>query len=343
MTKSLRLSKELQLNRQHYDPFIDFLKGICIIFVIMNHCMPEKIMLYSAFFFWGVSAVPIFLILQTFHTYKKGFENTIINYKRIWNKIILPFIIAEIIIFIFYLIKDKHFNLQDIRFDLILFYQSGGYGPGAYYPWIYLQFAFILPLITWLFKLNKIFICIFFILLSQLAETACSFFSISQIAYKLLFIRYIFLIYLGYLLVYKGYILNIYTFCLACISLIISSFIVFFQPDLSPILYNFVRPPVCHWFCYLYIAFILLFILKILYQYTERFNRIKNFILKTGKYSYEIFIFQMMYFSIVDEYLDSYLRTTLINTFLYDTIRILLPVFVCTFPVIILKEKEMKL
>ena len=343
MMRLPRLLKELQLDKRHYDPFIDFLKGICIIFVIMNHCMPEKIMLYSAFFFWGVSAVPIFLILQTFHTYKKGLENIRINYKRIWNKIVLPFIIAETIILMFYLIKDKHFNFQDIRFDLILFYQSGGYGPGAYYPWIYLQFAFILPLITWIFKLKPISLCIFFILLSQLAEAACSFFSISQIAYKLLFVRYIFLIYLGYLLVYKGYVLNVYTFCLACISLVISSYIVYFQPDLPPIFYNFVRPPVCHWFCYLYIVFILLFILKILYRYSAQSNRIKQYILKAGKYSYDIFLFQMMYFSIADEYIDSYLRTTLINIFLYDTIRILLPVLVCTLPVIILKEKEIKL
>ena len=89
---------KLVLKKDGYDPFIDFLKGVCIIFVIINHCMPEIIMKYSGFMFWGVSAVPIFLLIQVFHAYKRGCNNTKVNYKKIWNKIALPFFICQFII-----------------------------------------------------------------------------------------------------------------------------------------------------------------------------------------------------------------------------------------------------
>ena len=133
------------LNRPGYDPFIDFLKGICIIFVIINHCMPVKVMEYTAFFFWGVSAVPIFLIIQVFHAYKKGVNNATINYRRLWKKIIYPFLICELTIFIIVSVRHQHTDFSVYISDAISLIKYGGYGPGAYYPWIYIQFALILP------------------------------------------------------------------------------------------------------------------------------------------------------------------------------------------------------
>ena len=215
------------LLRQGYDPLIDFLKGLCIIFVILNHCMPKSIMIGTCFFFWGTSAVPIFFIIQVFHAYKKGVENAKLNYKRIGRKIILPFLVAEFFIFVAFLLRDHHFTYQEIINDIIGIIKSGGYGPGAYYPIIYIQFAFILPLIAWIFKSRMPFLCICFIIISQLSETACSYFHLPQLAYRLLFIRYIFLFYLGYILAYKGYILNLYSFCTALVCLAFSSYIVY--------------------------------------------------------------------------------------------------------------------
>ena len=97
--------------RDSYDPFIDYLKGICIIFVIINHCMPENIMDSTAFFFWGVSAVPIFLIIQVFHAYKRELKNAKTNNKRLWKKIVWPFFVAEFVIFVVFIIRDHHFTI----------------------------------------------------------------------------------------------------------------------------------------------------------------------------------------------------------------------------------------
>ena len=328
------------LAKQGYDPLIDYLKGLCIIFVIINHCMPEELMGKTGFFFWGVSAVPIFLIIQVFHAYKKGVIISKLNYKRIWSKIVWPFILAEIVILVAFTIREHHFNFHDLINDALCMIKSGGYGPGAYYPFIYLQFAIILPLIAWIFKYQKIFLCIFFIIISQFSETACSYFHLPQLAYRLLFIRYIFLFYLGYLLAYKGFILNLYTFFIAVICLVFSTYIVYSHQIFSPFLYDFVNP-VCHWFCYIYIAYFLLFILKGMYYHISSETVIRKYILKAGKYSYEIFLFQIVYFAIADEFVDSTLKSFITINFAYVITKIVLPIVICTIPIILYKDNKL--
>lgn len=334
-----RIWSRFVLNRQGYDPLIDFLKGLCIIFVIINHCMPEDIMASTAFFFWGVSAVPIFLIIQVFHAYKKGVENIRLNYNRLWKRIVWPFFVAEFIIFVSFIIRDHHFTFNYIINDALSLIKTGGYGPGAYYPFIYLQFAFILPLITWAFKSHKSYLCIVFVIISQLSETACSYFHMPQLAYRLLFIRYIFLFYLGFLLAYKGFILNLYTFCLASICLVFSTYVIYSHNDFVPILYDFVNPA-CHWFCYIFITFFLLFLLRKVYYIFDSVSVLKMYVLKAGKYSYEIFLFQIVYFAIANDYIDNLLKHIISHYHAYVLIKILIPVILCTIPVILYKEKK---
>lgn len=327
---------KLVLNRNGYDPFIDFLKGICIIFVIINHCMPIKIMEYSGFVFWGGSAVPIFLLIQVFHAYKKGINSTRIQFKKIWNKIVWPFFICEIVICIAFILKSHHTLFFDIFTDVYNCIKSGGYGPGAYYPWIYLQFTILLPLISPIFKQPKPLLCILFIIISQSVETACAYFHFPQLEYRLLFLRYIFLFYLGYLLAAKGYLLNIYTFSASAICLLVSVFIVYSGLNFFPILYDFVNP-VCHWFCYLYIAYLLLFLLKSIYVHIPN-GSFMNYLLKAGKYSYEIFLFQIVYFAILDDTISEFLSKNINNFILFSLIKIFFPVIICTLPVILYKK-----
>lgn len=331
---------KLVFTRQGYDPLIDYLKGICIIFVIINHCMPEIIIEKTGFYFWGVSAVPIFLIIQVFHAYKRGVEYARTNYTKIWRKIILPFIMAELVILVALIIRNHHFTFNYIFNDALSLIKSGGYGPGAYYPFIYLQFAFILPLITWAFKSHKSYLCFVFVIISQLSETACSYFQMPQLAYRLLFIRYIFLFYLGFLLAYKGFILNLYTCCLASVCLAFSIYMVYSHHDHTPFLYVFVNP-VCHWFCYIYITFFLLFLMKEVFCHFESFKILRQYIMKAGIYSYEIFLFQIVYFAIADEYMDNIMQEHLPNYYIYNITKIILPIILCTIPVIIYKKEKL--
>ena len=90
---------------------------------------------------------------------------------------------------------------------------AGGIGPGAYYPWLYFQAWFCLPLIVYLTdKLSPVksfllflFICIILQLVSCLTD-------INTYFYRLAFYRYLFLLYLGcYIQKYKtGLSLKIY-------------------------------------------------------------------------------------------------------------------------------------
>ena len=328
-----------RFKRQGYDPLIDYLKGLCILFVILNHCMPVSIMDKTAFFFWGVSAVPIFLIIQVFHAYKRGVNFASPNFKKIWKRIVLPYLITEIIILFAFIMKEHHFTIDSIINDTYRLIKSGGYGPGAYYPLIYIQFAIILPIVAHVFKAHHSYLCLIFIITSQLIETSCSYFQLPQLAYRILFLRYFFLFYLGYILSYKGFALNIYTLGIASICLIFSTYIAYSNQDFSPLLYDFVNP-LCHWFCYIFIAFILLFILRQMYNYFSPKSIIRKYILNLGKYSYEIFLFQLAYFAIIDDSIHLILSNSISYYPIYILCKITIPTVICTFPIIIYKEKK---
>ena len=64
----------LTLRRDGYDPFIDFVKGVCIVLVVLTHCLPDIVQFYVLFPLWGRPAVPLFLIIQVLHTYKEGLD-----------------------------------------------------------------------------------------------------------------------------------------------------------------------------------------------------------------------------------------------------------------------------
>lgn len=192
------------INKEGYEPFIDFLKGLSIIFVVLTHCIPfqEKIL----FSFWGGQAVPFFLLIQVFHYFKKGNYNKV-SWKKVLKRIILPFVTMLAISFVcrMVLADDNNQRINIIKTTII----NGGIGPGSYYIWIYLQFALLLPLfgklITILEKRISILqIFIIFALLSESLEIFCSIIDIPEKVYRLSFFRYLFLIPIGYQLVKWG-------------------------------------------------------------------------------------------------------------------------------------------
>ena len=175
-------------------------------------------------------------------------------------------------------------------------------------------------------------------MISQSVETACAYYHLPQLAYRLLFLRYIFIFYLGYLLATKGYQLNRYTFGASIICLLFSFIIVYGGINLSPFIYDFVNP-VCHWFCYVYIAYLLLFLLKLAYDHIPN-GSFQNYLLDAGKYSYEIFLFQIVYFAIADECIFEYLARIISNHILFSVVKTILPIFICTLPIILYKRKR---
>ena len=183
-------------------------------------------------------------------------------------------------------------------------------------------------------------LALFFIALSQAVEFICSITNIPEWIYRLLCIRYIFVIYLGYVLATKGFSINNMTMLLAILSLLILLFFSYVNADLSPFFYKSVNKwSTCHWPCYICFAFILVVIHK-LYDKTfssRHYTTLVWFLKKAGRYSYEIFLFQMCYFEFhgitmrgVKQYFE--------NECIQYSIATIIAIITCIVPVILFKD-----
>ncbi len=331
--------KIVRLRREGYDPFIDYLKGICIVFVILTHCVPVSIRRYLLFSLWGVPAVPIYLIIQVFQTYKKGVDNVKTNYAKLWGRVIKPFLMVELLLIGLTLgLEIATGDFRGFSNFFINIVKGGGMGAGAYFPWIYLQFAILLPFFALLFqRLNGIYLAIAFIVISVFLEILCCVTNMPQYIYRLLFFRYTFLIYLGYILVTKGYTMNAKTLLLSLLSALSILLFVYKKIDLTPFVYYAPKWRSCHWICYFYIAFFLFYVFKYMYQLIIGHEKICGYVKKMGRYSYEIFLFQMAYFCF-HSYVIQFFSNMIENSLVVELLAVTTAVIVCVVPVVLYKD-----
>ncbi len=290
------INEVLSFERNSYDRFIDFLKGGGIFFVVLGHSMPVYLQEITLFPIWGGLAVPIFLIIQVFHAEKRGKLN-LPSFSKIWKRIIKPFVITQALIMIsllaMCLIKG---DIGIVDWETV--FKSGGYGPGAYYPFIYLQFIPIIFLYNLsLGKLSNRRLLIVSILISQLLEVCCIYAGIPEWLYRLLFIRYFFLIYIGYTIAKRDIQLSNWCIYISMISIAATLVMFFVKESLAPSIIYPTGWKTCHWFCYLYIPLFLI-VCKMFYS-SKYLLKIRSYVEMLGKSSYEIFMVQMFYFAIV--------------------------------------------
>lgn len=332
--------KRLTLLRNSYDPFIDFVKGVCILLVVLAHCLPPYVQSVSLFQIWGASAVPLFLLIQVFHAFKKGLD-TRVNIKKLWERILKPFFFIELIIIAIFFAKAakaNSFSFFDIFEGII---KSGGKGPGSYYPWIYVQFALVLAVVSPVFKkLHGLWLALFFILLSQCFEIICATSSLPAWGYRIIFFRYTFILYLGYILATEGFVLDKKTILLSITSFICLIFFRYFDPDLRPFFYTGVWQT-CHWICYYFMCIPLLFFIKFLFKkiYNTRINAL---FITMGQFSYEIFLFQMLYFLHIHPVIIKTLSIVFKNDFLIQFLSVLMALLICICPIIFYYNRKIK-
>lgn len=140
---------EIVLQKDDRNHFIDVLKGICIVFVVITHyAWKAEERLRYLFPFWIDMAVPVFMIISRFVYAKSYQKNGIISiadaYRtaNIVNKIIrytIPFAFAFIVEEVIFVIIGHPIKL----IPLLLGFLSGGTGPGSYYYPIMIQFIFV--------------------------------------------------------------------------------------------------------------------------------------------------------------------------------------------------------
>lgn len=172
-----------------------------------------------------------------------------------------------------------------------------GYGPGSYFPLVFIQIALIQPCFKWVFRrYNRKQLILIFIILSEILEITCSLAQPPGWLFRLLAVRYIFLIYLGWLWVQDGILLSRKMIVLSVISAVAIIYFeyvaVYFYIDNEPCFVNttwtFQR-----WPCYYYCANGLVGILYIIWKKIKNNNRIFLCVQNLAKSSYEIFLVQM--------------------------------------------------
>ena len=95
-----------------------------------------------------------------------------------------------------------------------------------------------------------------------------------------------------------------------------------------------------HWMSYFYVAYLLIFMMKWLYNCLPKENVLSVYLQRCGKCSYEIFLFQMVFllFSPVNIIFSKYIGNNIIS----ESLSALLNVIVCTYPVIAFKKVSLK-
>ena len=132
---------------------IDFIKGLATISVILLHTLPRNILYYSLAVYHIWQAVPIFLFITFFLSFR-NFESKTVTFKeyysndkikKIFIKLWLPLIILAVFETVFFIIIG---NKSKAIGSLLCI----GNGPGSYYIWCYMQIWLLIPFIYLILK-----------------------------------------------------------------------------------------------------------------------------------------------------------------------------------------------
>lgn len=284
----------ISFNKIGHDQFIDFLKAYAIIFVVVAHNFPASWWNYCLFHVWGDMQVPIFILVQSFHAYKKNVP-PIIKWKSIVRRIIIPFAVIQGVVLVF----NMCFSVLPPNTILKTFVLEGGLGPGSYYFWVYIQMTFLLviiwPLIQKLSRQQLIWLFLFF---SVGCEVLFSLIHLPDALYRLLAVRYLFLVPLALRWIDEGVILNTGNVILSLFSILAVIFFSFCSINLEPVFY-YTGWATHRWVCYFYIPSLLTYALWLVYKWMCKYNTLSSVFRELARCSYEIFLFQMLVFAVL--------------------------------------------
>ena len=111
----------IEFNTKGYDTFLDFLKAYCILWVVIGHIIPGDYLNYILYPFIGACQVPLFLIIQSFHAFKRT-RKPIFEFRKTLKRIIIPFLVIQAVI----VCAKVVINSPDTAKDLIINALMGG-------------------------------------------------------------------------------------------------------------------------------------------------------------------------------------------------------------------------
>ena len=279
---------------------IDIVKGLCIIFVLINHTdWNHQERLKYLFPFWIEMAVPVFMIISGY-VHAISFKNRKINsFSKSFNlslfvnrfiRYTIPFIIIYCIEYIFLLMTNK----INLGWNFFIHLITGGIGPGSYYYPLIIQFLLIYSCIYFFIKKWEAGGLVTIGIFNLLYELFQYSYNLNDSCYRLLIFRYIFLIGYGcYLATSKRKIKriwNLFSMGLGGAFILLTQYF-----NIVPPFFNY------NWSGTSCLA--VLFILPIV-PYFLQLDLKCPFIEVTGKFSYSIFLIQMAYFAIFSGYVS---------------------------------------
>lgn len=284
---------QVDLNKTGFEPFFDFLKAYAIICVLIGHTFPFMDKVGAPF--WLGMQVPIFVLVQAFHVLKKPYSR--LDLKKLFYRILLPYLVVLLGIILVYLLLGEINNTVIIK-GLI----DGGYGPGSYYPWVYIQLAIILHFVRPLFdKGNTAGQAILWIVVCEGFEILESCINLPDPIHRLLAVRYLFLIYLSWRWVKEGIVINKVTILLSILSGLSIAYFFYCKFDNEPLFYT--TGWSCHrWPCYFYVSTLLCYLLHIIYVSISKISFVGGAINFLAKCSYEIFLVQMAVIALLPKF-----------------------------------------
>lgn len=143
------------------------------------------------------------------------------------------------------------------------------------------------------------------------------------------------LLYLGCVILKFKIKLNVWVCGLALIALFLAILEIYTSVDLMPYLTNQWKG--YHWVDYFYTLFVFFLLVK-LYNYIMK-SRLSVFFVKLGNYSYEVFLFQMLVFSLISEKRFFFIENEVFRNIVY----VLTTIVFSIVPVLVYKEYIKKL
>ena len=204
MGKNLLAGKQTRLNH------LDFYKGMCILFILVTHFdWTDQQRLKALFPFWIDMAVPVFMVI-TGYVSALSFQ---VRGQSLRSAYCLPEIIRKCLRFIipFLPVYVMQVVLRQVvlresmsALDLLMFFITGGKGPGSYYFPVMLQIVIIVPLICAVVKklhLIGLMGCFGVDILFEIVKTVID---MDPAVYRLCAFRYIFVVAIGVFLYFRS-------------------------------------------------------------------------------------------------------------------------------------------
>lgn len=277
--------------------FLDVMKGLCILFVVVTHYnWSNQERLNYLFPFWIAMAVPMFMIISGY-LYAKSYQKSHIvhiseaySIHFIWKKIVRytsPFLMAYIVEIVCLVLSEQRISIE----KLIKMLLTGGEGKGSYYYPIMLQFIFVFPIIYFIIKKYKekgLILCGVMNLAYEILQWA---YSVDGDTYRLLLFRYLLVIAVGCYIAMEDVIIE-WKKSLICMPIGIIYIVLVCYMKNEPIFIEHWRKTSC--VACLYIIPIAMYLIK---NCTIRCKALEFL----GKASFNIFFVQMVYYEFLSK------------------------------------------